>query len=184
MLRSGRTYRKVSSTMSDEREGTSEATGRGPAATGGMAELLQMLLEDCRARERENEQQMQVMREHMDSLVRLVEISRRTVEPTTAVTTPTPSKPDVRPSKLTDSDDIEAYLLTFERMMLAYGVEKAHWVVRLAPQLSGKAQQAYVAMPTAEAVQYDQVKAAILRRYDINAETYRQRFRSANGLEL
>ena len=61
-------------------------------------------------------------------------------------------------------------------MTISYGVKKAHWVVRLAPQLSGKAQQAYVAMPTTEAGQYDQVKAAILRRYDINAETYWQRY--------
>ena len=57
------------------------------------------------------------------------------------------------------------YLLTFERMTISYGVKKA--------------QQAYVAMPTTEAGQYDQVKAAILRRYDINAETYWQRFREA-----
>ena len=88
-----------------------------------------------------------------------------------------------RPAKLTDSDDIEAYIPTFERLMAAYGVEKAHWVVRLAPQLSGKAQQAYAAMPTEEAGQYDKVKEAILRRYDINAETYRQRFRSATRKE-
>lgn len=33
-------------------------------------------------------------------------------------------------------------------------------------------------MPTADAGKYDDVKAAILRRYDINSETYRQRFRS------
>ena len=99
----------------------------------------------------------------MDSLMRLVETSHRTGGPPGVPTAPTPSNPEVRPSKLTSSDDIEAYLLTFERMMISYGVEKAHWVVRLAPQLSGKAQQAYVAMPTAKAGQYDQVKAAILR---------------------
>ena len=30
---------------------------------------------------------------------------------------------------------------------------------------------------------YEEVKAAILRRYDINEETYRQRFRAAKGME-
>ena len=83
--------------------------------------------------------------------MRLVETSHRTGGSTGAATATTPSNPEVRPSKLTSSDDIEAYLLTFERMMISYRVEKAHWVVRLAPQLSGKAQQAYVATPTAEA---------------------------------
>lgn len=48
----------------------------------------------------------------------------------------------------------------------------------LAPQLSGKALQAYAAMENDEAKDYRQVKAAMFRRYDINDETYRQRFRS------
>ena len=43
----------------------------------------------------------------------------------------------------------------------------------------GKAQHAYAAMPVAESGKYDGVKAAILRRYDIDEETYRQRFRLA-----
>ena len=63
-------------------------------------------------------------------------------------------------------------------MMQAYKIPKEHWVYKLAPQLTGKAQQAYAAMPTADVGKYDDVKAAILRRYDINSETYRQRFRS------
>ena len=37
---------------------------------------------------------------------------------------------------------------------------------------------AYANMDHAQAGDYDQVKAAILRRYDINEETYRQRFRN------
>ena len=45
-------------------------------------------------------------------------------------------------TKLGRSDDIEAYLTTFECMMAAYGV------YRLAPHLTGKAQQAYAAMST------------------------------------
>eukprot|EP00731_Ephydatia_muelleri_P032817 Em0024g361a len=50
------------------------------------------------------------------------------------------------------------------------------------PQMSGKAQQAYAALPSDEAKEYDQLKDAIFRRYDIiciNEETYRQRFRAA-----
>ena len=79
--------------MSEEQDGTSGAT---VGATTGVAELLQVLLEDRRARERENEQQMKVMREHMDSLMRLVEASHRTGGPTGAATAPTPSNPEVR----------------------------------------------------------------------------------------
>ena len=134
--------------MSEEQDGMSGAT---VGATTGVEELLQVHLEDRRARERENEQLMKVMCEHMDSLMRLVETSHRTGGPPGAATALTPSNPEVWLSKLTSSVNIEVYLLTFERMMISYGVEKAHWVVRLVPQLSGKAQQAFVAMPTAEA---------------------------------
>ena len=39
---------------------------------------------------------------------------------------------------------------------------------------SGKALAAYVALTPEDAVVYDTVKGAILRRYEINEETYRQ----------
>ena len=51
------------------------------------------------------------------------------------------------------------------------------WSFQLAPYLTGKAQQAYAALPPDEAKTYSTVKEAILRRYDIHEETYRQRFR-------
>ena len=57
-------------------------------------------------------------------------------------------------------------------------MDKSRWTCLLAPQLTGKAQQAYVAMAADTANDYDQLKNAILRRYDINEETYRQQFRS------
>ena len=63
--------------------------------------------------------------------------------------------------------------------MAAYEVEKARWTYKLAPQLSGRAQQAFAAMEQSKTGNYDEVKAAILRRFDINEETYRQRFRAA-----
>lgn len=44
--------------------------------------------------------------------------------------------------KLSDSDDVEAYLTTFEQMMAAFEVDKMRWVFNLAPQLTGKTQQA------------------------------------------
>ena len=50
----------------------------------------------------------------------------------------------------------------------------------MTPQLIGKAQQAYAAMDAVEAGNYDELKAAVLRRYGINEESYRQRFRKAH----
>ena len=81
-------------------------------------------------------------------------------------------------TRLTDVDDIESYLTMFERMMKAYEVDTARWAFKLAPQLTGRAQQAYAALDPSDAECYTTVKAAILRHYNINEETYRQRFRS------
>ena len=84
----------------------------------------------------------------------------------------------VKLTRLADSDDVEAYLTTFERLMRAYEVLKERWSFKLAPQLTGKAQQAYAALTPDDAKDYESVKAAILRRYNINDEMYRQRFRN------
>ncbi len=53
------------------------------------------------------------------------------------------------------------------------------WSFKLAPQLIGKAQQAYAALTTEEAADYEKFKKAILIRYDINEESYRKQFRTA-----
>ena len=85
---------------------------------------------------------------------------------------------EVHIANLRDGDDIENYLTTFERVASTYTWSKDTWVVKLIPHLTGKSQAAYAAMSTEHSNDYDKVKEAILRRYDITDETYRQRFRS------
>ena len=175
--RSGRKYRK-------EEMAQEETTGG-----VGVAEMMRLFLEDRkrreeelaeerrrreeeltherRRREEEVQQQMQLLRE-------MVEGSRRREE---APARASGENDRVKLSKLSEADDVEAYLTTFERMMAVYEVDRARWAFKLAPQLTGKAQQAYAAMSVEDAGDYDKVKTAILKRYNINEETYRQRFR-------
>ena len=68
----------------------------------------------------------------------------------------------VKLSKLTEEDDIEAFLTVFERVMAARGVPEEQWPLMLAPQLTGKAQQAYAAVNTTTAANYQELKGAIL----------------------
>ena len=89
---------------------------------------------------------------------------------------------EVNMTKLNPTDDIENYLTTFERTAKTFEWPKEKWVVKLVPYLTGKAQAAYAAMSIAESNDYDKVKEAILKRYDITEETYRQRFRSVKKL--
>ena len=60
--------------------------------------------------------------------------------------------------------------------MMAYKVKRECWAFKLAPNLVGKAQQAYAGLSTADASDYDKLKEAILQRHDITEESYRQQF--------
>ena len=79
-----------------------------------------------------------------------------------------PSNGEAKIAKLTDTDDIEAHLTTFEHMMAAYEVPRSRWVCKIAPQLTGKAQLVFAAMDVTVVAHYDKVKATILRRYVIS----------------
>ena len=81
-------------------------------------------------------------------------------------------------TKLKESKDIEAYLITFERAVQAHGVDEDNWSFILGPQLTGKAMQAYAAMSNKDLQDYGKVKEAMFQLYDINEETYRWRLMS------
>ena len=78
---------------------------------------------------------------------------------------------EARVTKLTEENDIEAYLTTFERMMDAYEVPQSRWSFKLAPQLIGRAQQAYAGLTPDDAKDYKKLKGAILKRYGVNERT-------------
>ena len=131
--------------------------------------------EEREAREREVKLQMDAMQAQMERLMKVVEDSTAT----TAAKSVGGELSGVKLVPLSEKDDIEAYLVTFERIMEAHKIERGRWAHYLAPQLTGRAQLAFAALPTAVSGKYESIKAAILQRYDINEEAYRRRFRSA-----
>ena len=166
--------------ISAESQRTAEGAQTSDLST--ISDMLKVLLEDKsrrdqeerermeRRREEEHERRMEEMQRQLEHYQRLVteqSISRRRTD-----------TDSLKLTKLGEGDDIEAYLTTFERIMEAHEVRRERWSYQLAPQLTGKAQQAYAALPPDEAKNYDAVKTAILRRFNINEETYRQRFRT------
>jgi hypothetical protein len=64
------------------------------------------------------------MQQQMDLLKGLVEGIHKQGE---IAATRAEKEKDVKVSKLTESDDIEAYLTTFERLMKAYEVQEGRW---------------------------------------------------------
>lgn len=77
-----------------------------------------------------------------------------------------------------DNEDIENYLLRYERIARTWGWPESEWACRLVPLLTGKALEAYTAMDEERAHSYPDLKAALLEKFDISPETYRQKFRS------
>ena len=163
------------------------------ATLKGMQEMMARLIEDRNkreeeiaserarreeervAREREVKQQMDVMQSQVERLMKVVEESKTATVAAKSVN----ELSGVKLVPLSEKDDIEAYLVTFERIMKAHKVEEGRWAHYLAPQLTGRAQLAFAAVPTADSANYVAIKAAILQRYDINEEAYRRRFRTA-----
>ena len=143
-----------------------------------MEKLLQTLLEDRQEDRARREEERTRHAEEMLVLRQLIEgrgsgaAGERRLQ-----------APRIELKKLDESDDVESFLTVFERVMTAQSVPNGQWTVTLAPLLTGKAQQAYAAMTAEEAASYPAVKEAVLRRYDINTETYRQRFRQAKQEE-
>ena len=61
---------------------------------------------------------------------------------------------------------------------MSASLERQHWAFKLAPHLTGKAQQAYAALSSEEAADYTKLKEAILHRYNVTVDSYRQQFRA------
>lgn len=76
-------------------------------------------------------------------------------------------------------EDMENYLLRFERIAKTWRWPEDEWACRLVPLLSGKALEAYSAMDEERAHCYRDLKEALLAKFDISPETYRQQFRSS-----
>ena len=78
---------------------------------------------------------------------------------------------------VTAADDVEVYLTTFKWLMHLGRIYDEVWKLRLAPQLTGKVQQAYAMLSAGDATDHSKVREEIVCRYDISEETYRQHFR-------
>ncbi|KAL5491572.1 hypothetical protein EMCRGX_G016883 [Ephydatia muelleri] len=140
----------------------------------------QRVAEERLRQQRVAEEEKALMREQMEMLTRLVGESRQVEETRTNVSQGS-TEGEAKLVKLAVQDDIESYLITFERVMRAYEVKENWRAVKSAPQLTGKAQQAYAGHEGRGCWNISVVEEGhpVLRRYDYSDETYRQRFREA-----
>ncbi|KAG1929738.1 gag-pol fusion protein [Pimephales promelas] len=76
-------------------------------------------------------------------------------------------------------EDMENFLRRFERLARTWRWPEEEWSCRLVPLLTGKALEAYLAMDEEQADVYDELREALLEKFNISPETYRQRFRAS-----
>lgn len=73
--------------------------------------------------------------------------------------------------------EVESYFGAFERIACALHWPHEVWAILLQCKLSGKALEACASLSVADSLNYDTLKGAILRAYELVPEAYRQRFR-------
>ena len=73
--------------------------------------------------------------------------------------------------------NVDEYFTHFERTALNLGWPRGCWSMLLQTVLTGKAQRAYATLPTESCADYELVKAAIHKSFELVPEIYRQKFR-------
>ena len=76
-------------------------------------------------------------------------------------------------------DDLDAYLQRFERFATTAKWEKTGWASKLSALLSGRALEVYSRLSEEAAQDYDRVKLALMKRYDLTEDGYRRKFRAS-----
>ncbi|XP_071058466.1 uncharacterized protein [Pseudochaenichthys georgianus] len=73
--------------------------------------------------------------------------------------------------------EVEMFFGAFERIAAALRWPEDVWAILVQCKLVGKAQEACSSLSVEDSLEYDKVKGAILRAYELVPEAYRQRFR-------
>ncbi|XP_072180111.1 uncharacterized protein [Diadema setosum] len=144
------------------------------------SELREFIQEEqTRAREARVEERDRVKRElELTELNLQLERERQRGERDTGA-----SRAHVRPPKLPTfeegKDNLDTYLNRFERYATANEWPPATWATNLSALLSGKALDTYARLSEEEAVDYETLKEALLKRYDLTSEGFRRKLRAA-----
>ena len=83
------------------------------------------------------------------------------------------------PSFVDGEDNLDKYLLRFERYASVAKWNRSSWATQLSPLLTGRAVEIYNRLSPEEAMNYECLKVALLERYNFTERGYREKFREA-----
>ncbi len=75
-----------------------------------------------------------------------------------------------------DKDNLDAYLLRFERYAKVKGWNKSNWAISLSSLLDGKALEVYSRLPSEFADDYERLKKALLGSFHLDEDGFRAKF--------
>ena len=111
-------------------------------------------------------------RQHEDELGKL-EAQKALKQPRETIKAKAPKIPAFNEGK----DEMDSYLLRFERYATAQKWEPDTWATGLSPLLQGKALDIYALMPKEDALNYDKLKVALLKRYELTEEGFKRKYK-------
>ena len=111
-------------------------------------------------------------RQHEDELERL-EAQKALTQPRETIKAKAPKIPAFNEGK----DEMDSYLLRFERYATAQKWEPDTWATGLSALLQGKALDVYALMPKEDALNYDKLKVALLKRYELTEEGFKRKYK-------
>nr|XP_033808563.1 uncharacterized protein LOC117363993 [Geotrypetes seraphini] len=103
---------------------------------------------------------------------------RQMTEPNTSAPVGASFGEPIRLNKLAPEDDIEDFLLAFERVAGASHWPQDQWAIKLIPCLAGRALEAYRTLNTEQASDYKCLKEVLLEYLGHTPEQYRMQFRA------
>ncbi|GFO02300.1 Zinc finger protein [Plakobranchus ocellatus] len=80
-------------------------------------------------------------------------------------------------------DDLDIWLTRFERFAESNGWSREKWSSSLCALLTGRAVDCYGRLSAEQAKDYDKVKEALMKRYDLTEDGYRRKFRTCKPAE-
>ena len=111
-------------------------------------------------------------RQHEGELERL-EAQKALTQPRETIKAKAPKIPAFNEGK----DEMDSYLLRFERYATAQKWEPDTWATGLSALLQGKALDVYALMPKEDAMNYDKLKVALLKRYELTEEGFKRKYK-------
>ena len=136
---------------------------------------------DSEEKKRADEMKIQMAKIEADKELTLKEMELKTQDQTSTSAAAAPplhnrdAKSQKLPSFIDKKDELDSYLLHFERYTENASWEKNTWAIKLSALLTGRAMDVYTRMSDADANDRDKLKKALLTRYSYTEDGCRKR---------